>query len=329
MLLNPKIKTWVRYLGNKTDVEFKCGFNFDRWFCPLCVNRNNAVSAEQKVLLTLRYYATGSLIRATSEFSGIHNSAGSRIIRLVSRRLALLRPEFVGFPEGKKEIAKVRQDFFNIAKVPGCIGSVDGSWVKIQSPGGNDAEVNRSRKGFFALKVMAICDAELKFENIVCRWPGRADDSTVFDHSTIRGKFEANLMGNHLLVGDSGYTPTNYLLTPLREPVTEGERNYNESLIRTHVCIERAFGVWKRRFPVLATGINVEITTVECIVVATVVLHNIARHFGDQIPRVTRDLEDLINLTNVDPADNDEIPHNYNLNRPLRQTEIINSFSSM
>ncbi len=269
------------------------------------------------------------MIRATSDFAGIHNSTGSRIIRLVSRNIALLRPEFISFPEEDEEVAKVRQDSYNIAKFPRCIGSIDGSLVKIKSPDGNDAEVYRSWKGFFAVNVMAVCDAELKFECIVCRWPGSAHDSTVFEHSSIRRKFEANLMGDHLLVGDSGYTPTNYLLTPLREPVTQAERQYNEALIRTRVCIERTFGVWKRRFPVLAIGINVKMTTAESVIVATAVLYNIARHFGDQIPRVTRALEHTIDLTYVGAADHAQIPHNINLDRPMQQIQFINYFSTI
>lgn len=82
---------------------------------------------------------------------------------------------------------------------------------------------------------------------------------------------------------------------------SRGEELYNEAQIRTRNCIERTNGVWKR-FPVLALGINVKLSMVESIIVATAVPHNIARHFGDRLPRVSRTLERLIWLTEFAPA---------------------------
>lgn len=67
-----------------------------------------------------------------------------------------------------------------------------------------------------------------------------------------------------LLVGDSGYAQTRYMMTPLPEnaPTTRAEKLYQESQIRTRNVIERAFGIWKRRFPILSKGINVNLRRV-------------------------------------------------------------------
>lgn len=79
---------------------------------------------------------------------------------------------------------------------------------------------------------------------------------------------------------------------------------YNESLIRTRNTVERSYGVWKRRFPILATGINVKITSSQSIIVATAVLHNIACDFGEATPRVTTELESSIKITDFsNPSD--------------------------
>lgn len=59
---------------------------------------------------------------------------------------------------------------------------------------------------------------------------------------------------------------------------------YNESQIRTRNVVERSYGVWKRRFPILSLGIRLDIERVEAIVVATAVLHNIATDHNDQLP---------------------------------------------
>lgn len=68
----------------------------------------------------------------------------------------------------------------------------------------------------------------------------------------------------------------NYLLTPFANPRNEAERNYNYSHTRTRVRIENIFGIWKRRFPILAYGCRLKLENVLNVIVATAVLHNLA-----------------------------------------------------
>ena len=97
------------------------------------------------------------------DFIGIHKSTASRIVKNVSHVIATLRPKFICFPTIESEIKKVKQDFYNIAKFPMVIGA----HVKIRSPGGDNAEAYRNRKGFFSINVQTICDADLKIQDIV------------------------------------------------------------------------------------------------------------------------------------------------------------------
>lgn len=50
-----------------------------------------------------------------------------------------------------------------------------------------------------------------------------------------------------------------FYITPLQNVNTPAENLFNEAKIRTRNPIERAFGVWKRRFPILSTGIRLSI----------------------------------------------------------------------
>lgn len=105
------------------------------------------------------------------------------------------------------------------------------------------------------MNVQAICDSNLKFLDIVARWPSSVHDSTIFNANRIRARFLNGEFENSLLLGDCGYVYSNFLLTPLRVTHTAGEALYNESHIRTRNVIERCFGIWKRRFSALATGL--------------------------------------------------------------------------
>lgn len=56
--------------------------------------------------------------------------------------------------------------------------------------------------------------------------------------------------------------------------------------MRTRNPVERYYGVWKRRCPVLATGVRLQLERVESAVVATAVLHNIACERNEDVPPV-------------------------------------------
>lgn len=46
------------------------------------------------------------------------------------------------------------------------------------------------------------------------------------------------------------------MVTPvLNDHLTDAERLYNEAQVRTRNVVERQYGVWKQRFPILHIGI--------------------------------------------------------------------------
>lgn len=106
--------------------------------------------------------------------------------------------------------------------------------------------------------------------------------------------------------GDSAYANRDYLLTPLLNPQTRAETLYNQSQIRTRGVVEKLFGIWKRRFPVLAYGCRLKLDTTLTVIVATAVLHNVARNMGEQaVPPddgLNENLDNLIGLGNIFPG---------------------------
>lgn len=161
----------------------------------------------------------------------------------------------------------------------------------------------------------------MKIIDIVARWPGSAHDATIFQNSRLRYRLEDEEFHMGLILGDNGYANTNYLLTPLLHPITAAETRYNNIHIRTRNIVERVFGVWKRRFPVLSlgmsyslplvtltttpsvsfsvtTGMRVMIETVQAIIVATAILHNMARDNNEEQPPDCADLNEEIGNNN-------------------------------
>lgn len=97
--------------------------------------RNHAVTPEEQLMLALRYYATGSFLITIGDFVGVHNSTASRIIVKVSEAIASLSRQFINMPKNDTESDNMNREFYNIARFPGVIGTIDCTHVRILSPG--------------------------------------------------------------------------------------------------------------------------------------------------------------------------------------------------
>jgi hypothetical protein len=280
-----------------------------------------------QLLLTLRFYATGSMLISAGDFVGVSKTSACRIVKRVSSAIASLRPQFIYMYNNHNEMQRAAQEFYNIASFPRTIGAIDCTLVKMESPGGEDAEIFRCRKGYFALNVQTISDANLKIKNIVTRWPGSTHDQTIFNNSRVKREFCDGRYGQYMLIGDSGYAIEPFLMTKLQETQTPAENLYNESILRTRNVVERQYGVWQRRFPILSLGMRVKLLTMMEIIVATAVLHNIAVEMNDYFPE-----EWLENIDYDDDNENvrNEVPNNILIRgRNVRRLLIDEHFNRM
>lgn len=240
-----------------------------------------SVPVHLQLLSALRYFASGSLQLTLADCMELSASSVCKFVRQVAATLASISPDYIQFPE-PADSRHMTVEFLAIAGMPAVIGCIDGSLIPIRSPGGNTAELYRCRKGFLGLNIMAVCDAKLRFMNIISSWPGSFHDCRIFDNSRLCQKLQEGGYSGYLL-GDFGYSCKTYLLTPLRDPQTDQESKYNAAHIRTRNTIERCLGVWKRRFGILKY-MRTKLQTSKKIIIATAVLHNIAVNSGVSIP---------------------------------------------
>ncbi|XP_042234059.1 putative nuclease HARBI1 [Homarus americanus] len=235
----------------------------------------------------------------------------SKCVRDVSAAIVTLARDYIKFPlPGQEE--EFMQEFASTG-MPGVIGCVDGTHIPIRSPGEPNPELYRCRKNFFSINVMAVCDAHMKFTNLVVNWPGSAHDSRIFSTSRLCDSLQAGDYQGFLL-GDSGYALRPYILTPIHNPSEEKQRKYNRSHIKTRATIERTFGVWKRRFAVLQ-HVRSKLCTTQNIINACAVLHNIALISG-----LPLDIEDM---HFEDPDDPEEMVRYGNHEGQARREYIV------
>ncbi|GFS69834.1 nuclease HARBI1 [Nephila pilipes] len=91
------------------------------------------------------------------------------MIHKVRDAIASLLSDFIYLPVNREECKEVSRRFYNIPGFSKIIGALDGPLVLIVSPGGEDDERFHFRKGFFALNVQIIIDADLVIRNVVAR----------------------------------------------------------------------------------------------------------------------------------------------------------------
>ncbi|XP_065213051.1 putative nuclease HARBI1 [Planococcus citri] len=318
-------KFYVRYRMRKRTAMYVLSKIKDKIKSP--TNRNHAIEPEIKLLLTLRFYAGGVMISDAGDLVGVGKSAACNIIRDVSHELAMLAPEFIQMPSSNETVNAARENFYRRARFPRVIGAIDCTHVRIQSPGGNYPEVFRNRKGYFSLNVQTISSADLKVLDIVARYPGSVHDQTVFNNSDVKMKLEQGQFGrDSIVVADAGYANTKYIATPLRNPNTDVQRLYNESIIRTRNPVERQYGVLKRRFPVLALGMRMKLKKIQSVIVACAVLHNICIDFdGDEEPPHDPEVLGVA----FDDNDNDIEPENEDDARTARDQLLADYFPGL
>lgn len=68
--------------------------------------------------------------------------------------------------------------------------------------GGPDGEIYRNRKSYFSINTQVVAGADLKILDIVGRWPGSTHDSTIFNASQLRARFEGGQFQNAVLLGE-------------------------------------------------------------------------------------------------------------------------------
>ena len=76
---------------------------------------------------------------------------------------------------------------------------------------------------------------------MLCREPGSTIDSFIFRTSGIPTYLEENHLHKEdgLILGNSGYALSHYLMTPYPNPITREERRFNTAYKTTRCSVER------------------------------------------------------------------------------------------
>lgn len=215
-----------RYRLDRAGIVFVTDLVRQELSSPTVTNR--ALTPEMKIIITLRYLATGKMQLCNADDLGVSQQTVSRVITEALEALSAphIINRFLKFPANHQQ-HQIKADFYDIAGFPDVVGAIDGTHIRIVRPTEFEAEyVNRKR--YHSINVQVVFDAKYNIIDLEAKWPGSVHDSRILQESGLKTMFETGVVpaGCHLL-GDSGYGSKTWLLTPYLRPQPGYQLHYN------------------------------------------------------------------------------------------------------
>ena len=126
-------------------------------------SKSTAISPTLKLTATLRFLSDGSYQQGTgNDFNlGLAHPTVSKILKEVLNVMENhICPQWIKFQMSEEEKFEAKLHFFEKTGFPGVIGCVDGTHIKILTPGKEIQHLYYNRKGFYSLNAMVV--------NIIC-----------------------------------------------------------------------------------------------------------------------------------------------------------------
>ncbi|XP_078491756.1 uncharacterized protein LOC144747572 [Ciona intestinalis] len=247
-----------------------------------------AISPQRRLILTLRYLATGaSQLHIGFSFRVGHTTVGMIIRECCSVLWECLVP-IVLRPPTAEDWLQIADDFQKFWQCSNCIGAIDGKHIRIKAPPNSGTEFY-NYKGFFSIVLLAICDAHYRFVLVDIGDSGRHSDGGIFSNSRVGKKFDKgslSIPAPNSLAGSDINVPYYFaaddafpLKTGIVKPypgrhLSEDKQIFNYRLSRGRRVVENAFGILAVRWQVFYKMMNCDPEMAQCIVQACVVLHN-------------------------------------------------------
>ncbi|XP_067633817.1 putative nuclease HARBI1 [Eurosta solidaginis] len=212
-----------------------------------------AIDTVVKLSAALRFFGEGAYQKGVGRQMnvGLSQSSFSHVLSKVLNVFEeCLCNQWIKWPT-KDEMREIALDFHRQFNIPGIIGCIDGTHVRIIGPR-NNKHLYYNIKGYYSMNVLLVCDNKMAIRYVDATHAGACHDPLIWNTSELRVSMEQNyLLGtrNVWLLGDAGYPLEPWLLTPHRSAEEDStESKFNEVHARGRNIVERTNGVLKNRW---------------------------------------------------------------------------------
>lgn len=191
-------------------------------------------------------------------------------------------------PENETEWKETANQFEEKWNFSHCIGACDGKHVAIQKPHGSGS-LFYNYKGFFSTVLFAVVNANYEFLYVNTGTNGSVADSSILNSTNFYQKMVngdlnlpspsalpgTNTIVPYVFLGDSAFALNKNLMKPFPfKNISYEKRIFNYRLSRARRVVENAFGITASRFRVLRRPLDLDLKTIDIIVMACCALHN-------------------------------------------------------
>ncbi|KAB0805310.1 hypothetical protein PPYR_02280 [Photinus pyralis] len=261
---------------------------------PLIQKKNtlmrDAVTAEERLICTLRYLARGRSLEDLKFSAVISPQALGRIIpeTCIAIFNVLLADGYIKFPSTEEEWLKIARDFNVRWNFPNRGGAIDGKHVRITKPI-NSGSYYYNYKEYFSVVLMAIVNANYEFISVNVGTNGRVSDGGVIENTTFHKKLISEKLNlpknektaehmNFVFIADDAFALHKNLIKPYPfKGLSKQKRIYNYRLSRARRVVENAFGIMANRFRIFHTAMNLKPEKIDNVILAACALHNFLR----------------------------------------------------
>ncbi|XP_040193133.1 protein ALP1-like [Rana temporaria] len=252
----------------------------------------NSISPEERLLVTLRYLATGQSYATLHHYFLLGVTTVSRVVK---ETCVAIWEELhnVVMPEPTEEIwESVVDTFWEKTQFPNCIGALDGKHIRVRKPPHSGSSYYNYKK-YFSVVLLALSDANLKFLLVDVGAYGSQGDARIFRESTFGRRIHAGQLNIPesrplpcteepslplVMVADEAFGLAENLMRPYSGyGLNRQQKVYNYRLSRARRVVECAFGVCTAKWRVLLTSIHLDVENAIKVVLACCVLHNYLR----------------------------------------------------
>ena len=257
--------------------------------------RRTPLEPEHKLVVTLRFLATGAPYRNTLQwdFCIPHNTLSSLIKEVCTAIYEEYRQEVFALPSSAREWKQVAQEFSDRWNYHHCLGAIDGKHIMMKKPPKSGTR-NYNYKGFFSVVLLAVVDAQYRFVWCSVGAPGSASDGGIFKDSTLYLRIQNGtlhlpapepLEGQqggravpYFFVGDDAFALSPWMMKPFPvRNMTRPERLFNYRLSRARRIVENGFGILANQWRCLTTKLGLSVGNTKRVTKACITLHNVER----------------------------------------------------
>ncbi|XP_051164962.1 uncharacterized protein LOC127283891 [Leptopilina boulardi] len=257
-----------------------------------CPTRTDVITPSEKLIVTLRYLATGESFTSLSrQFRMGIKTIQIFIPETLKALWTTLQPEVLVLPTTPDAWMTLINNFNEKWQFPNCYGAMDGKHVLMQGQPGTGSDYY-NYKNFHSIVLLAMCNADYVFTMVDVRGKGRQSDGGILKNSAFFKALEEDRLnlppptplypnGPNMpvvYIADAAFENDLHCLTPYKGAksgnLSKDKNIYNYRLSRARRTIENAFGILVAMWRIFHTPIMANLTVVQLIVLATVCLHN-------------------------------------------------------